>query len=554
MQRIEDAELRANILYATAGTRIEVARRTSKDSAGEQMKIALAERLVAPEVVLELLSPEHRVQYLDAPALWTFVVEKRIWKSHDNPSDVKAAKGLVVLILDTALKLGLVSPEEIVRAINFTSFFEKESKQRLVDSFEAYANAEHGKGFEVLLGRYTPSVMVENIALDLIWDRVIHPLIAVRHELALEGAPPNGPDESAEKAQHSLESAPSRVNVSASATSSSQASLSTAPPSARPGSVLKREMTSPVTGGVPRASVPVGTHVSSVPPASRIGSGPQLSQESDNKDPKVDEASDQQGADADDIVVGDDDIIAATVMLDSTENSDLTHGRMKDADSQAVRPKSDGRQHPTGDVNVEMVVEHVSLSDPDIRAALREEPTADNASVAGARSRVATGSIAPDGALSRAGGANRADSTSTSRASMTPISIKTAVYDLLRSGDSGLKLANIDPSTCRIHQLMIAALEEIDPGSYAGANQRFSDANNLDLGNILCSEIDKRSTRISARLRQILANIGCATKIASSSAPTSIRPPPLPPSKSPQSNPGSSEQRISQVPPLDKKA
>ncbi len=186
MDRIEDVEVRANILYATAGTRMEVARRTSKTSAGEQLKIALAEKLVAPEVVLELLSPDHRAQYLDGPDLWAFVVEKRFWATHDKPSEVKAAKEMVALILETALKVELVSPEEIVREIGFQSFFEKESKQRLVDSFEAFANAEPGKGFDVLLDRYMPIVMVEVIALDMIWDRVIHPLIAVRHGLALD--------------------------------------------------------------------------------------------------------------------------------------------------------------------------------------------------------------------------------------------------------------------------------------------------------------------------------------------------------------------------------
>ncbi len=75
------------------------------------------------------------------------------------------------------------------------------------------------------------------------------------------------------------------------------------------------------------------------------------------------------------------------------------------------------------------------------------------------------------------------------------MSSKTAVYDILRSADGGLKLPNIDPSTCGIRNLMMAALEEIDPSSYRGARQRFGEANRLDLGNILCSEIDKRSTQ-----------------------------------------------------------
>lgn len=517
MERIEDAELRANILYATAGTRIEVARRTSKESAGEQMKIALAEKLVAPEVVLELLSPDYRVQYLDGPKLWAFVIEKRSWETYDGPVEAKAAKGLVALILETALKIGLVSPEEVVRSISFVSFFEKESKPKLVDSFEAFADAQPGKGFDVLLARYSPIVMVESIALDVIWDRVIHPLIAVRHGLT-----------------------PGQANTGASAPSVAQGS----------------------------------SQRSSVSAASRIGGGLQSKQEGDRNDPKGDEASDSESTDADDMVVGDDDIIAASVTSDSTEASGQSHrSTSSDADSsqisaksassapgtgsspniQVPRPKSDGRQHPTGDANIEMVVEHVSLSDPDIRAALREEPAVDSASAAATRSRTNTGSFAPESPLSRAVGANRSDPPA-ARPSMTPMSSKAAVYDLLRSGDNGLKLASIELATCRIHQLMIAALEEIDPSTYSGAHQRFSEANKLDLGNILCSEIESRNTRIAARLRQILGNIGCATKLASSSAPSSIRPPPLPASKSPQSNPGSSEQRISQVPQAEKKS
>ncbi len=500
MDRIEDAELRANILYATAGTRIEVARRTSKKAAGEQMKIALAEKLVAPEVVLELLSPDYRAQYLDGPDLWAFVVEKRFWETREGPSDAKAAKAMVAVILETALKVELVSPEEIVRAIGFQTFFESESKQKLVDSFEAFANAESGTGFDVLLGRYAPTVMVEGILLDVIWDRVIHPLIAVRNGLVLPL------------------STPTQVNVSASGPSSSQVSPPSASQSVSAGTLLKREATNPVAGSSTRPSVPAVAHVSSVPAASRISSGPQTNQESDHKDPKGDEASDLEDADADDgMVVGEDDIIAPTTL-------------------QVPRPQSDKRLHPTGDANVEMVVEVVSSSDPDVRAALRDEPKVDHASIA---------------SVTRASGANQSGPPP-SRASMTPMSSKTAVYDLLRSADGGLKLPNIELASCGIRNLMVAALEEIDPSSYRGAQQQLGEANRLDLGNILCSEIEKRSTKVSARLRQILAGIGCATRTGASSSP-SIRPPPLPSSKAPQSNPSSSEQRISQVPQVGKK-
>jgi hypothetical protein len=619
MDRIEDTEVRANILYATAGTRIEVARRTSKRSAGEQLKIALAEKLVAAEVILELLTPDHRAQYLDGPDLWAFVVEKRIWETYDGPNEAKAAKGLVTLILESALKIGLVSPEEIVRAIGFQSFFEKESKQRLVDSFEAFANAEPGKGFDVLLGRYTPIVMVEGIALDVIWDRVIHPLIAVRNGLAHEAEQQVRFDEFAEANSHQSLAAPDQVNVSASTPASSQGSPQSAPPSAHTGSLLKEEATGSVTGSITRPSIPVGTHASSVPAASRISSGSHASQESEYRDPKDDEASDLEEADADGMLVEEDDIIAANVTSDSADAIDSTHRWPDDADTpqtstsvassasdalsehdgdavdrddlpqknsepsspdhsaevvkpfapqrtlsstppgvsppilQVPRPRSDKRPHPTGDANIEMVVELVSLSDPDVRAALQDEPAADYVSIPSTRGRGSTGSFIPDSELSRASGAFRFDPRSSSKASLTPVSSKTAVCDLLRSADGGLKLTNIDPSTCGIRNLMIAALEEIDPSSYRGAQQRYGAADRLDLGNILCSEVDKRSTKLSARLRQILGEIGCATRTGSSPSPPSIRPPPLPPSKAPQSNPGSSEQRVSRVPPVEKK-
>ena len=544
MDRIEDVEVRANILYATAGTRIEVARRTSKKSAGEQMKIALAEKLVAPEVVLELFSPDHRALYLDAPALWAFVVEKRFWAAQSGPSEAKAAKGMVALILEAALKVELVNPEEIVRAIGFLSFFEKESKHKMVDSFEAFTNAEPGKGFDFLLGRYTPLVMVETIALDLIWDRVVHPLIAVRSGLSLEAEPHVRSDELAESS--SPQSTIAQVNASASSPSSSQGSSPLAQ-SASTGNSVKREATSPVTGSVTRSNIPAGTPVSSVPPASRISSGPQTGHESEYKDPKGDEASALGSADADDMIVGDDDIIESGVPSDSAKASNPT---LPSASSpliaQVPRPKSDKRLHPTGDANVEMVVELASLSDPDVRAALRDEPTLEYAGIPSTRSKT-------DKALSRGGGANRSDPPSSSRASMTPMSSKTAVYDLLRSADAGLKLTNVDPSTFGIRNLMLAALEEIDPSSYGGAEQRYGEANRLDLGNVLCSEIESRSTKVSARLRQILGEIGCATNPSPSQSPPSIRPPPLPSPKAAQSNPGSSEPRVTRVPQAEKK-
>lgn|GEM_PF-4236533 len=629
MDRVEDIEVRANILYATAGTRIEVARRTSKRSAGEQLKIALAEKLVAPEVVIELLSPDHRAQYLDGPDLWAFVVEKRFWETFDGPSEAKVAKGMLALILESALNIELVSPEEIVRAIGFPTFFEKESNQRLVDSFEAFTNAEPGKGFDFLLGRYTPVVMVESIALDVIWNHVIHPLIAVRNGLALEEEQHIRADELAEASSHQPLSTPAQVNASATAPSSSPASSPSAPPSASTENLLKREATSPVTGSITRPSIPVGPHASSIPAASRLSSGSQSSQgqESDYRDPKGDEASDLEDADAEDMVdadaedmvVEEDDLILASVTSDPAETNDAMQHWTDDGavpqnsasvvssasdatgehDENAVerddqppkdsepsspdisvqvaksfapqrtasstppavsppilqvpRPRSDKRLHPTGDANVEMAVELASLSDPDVRAALRDEPTLDHVSIPSTRGRSSTGAFVPDSEPSRAGGAIRSAPPASSRISMTPMSSKTAVCDLLRSADGGLKLTNIDPSTCGIRNLMIAALEEIDPSSYSGAQQRYGAADRLDLGNILCSEVDKRSTRISARLRQILGEIGCATKTGSSPSNSSARPPPLPYSKAPQSNPGSSEQRVIRVPQVEKK-
>lgn len=272
MKVVEDDEVRANILFATVVRHIETARLLSKDVAGIALKKALEAKNASPEVVLELFTPDLRARYLHNPDLWAFII------GGEDAVHAQTDKDATACILEAAIAQELVTPEEVVRAIGFETFFKEVEKADVVIALEKFADKKSG-GFNALLEIYPPKRIVINVSLDVIWNKVVLPLIAIRHGLT-----------SAEKdAKKSAEPPATESKPFASAapiTGETKPGVPASPPAATT---------------IARPSV--STTVSHVPAAARLHDSAVLGQGSGKPDPKVGEASVATGSDAE----GDDD-------------------------------------------------------------------------------------------------------------------------------------------------------------------------------------------------------------------------------------------------------
>jgi hypothetical protein len=157
----------------------------SPDASGESLQIALDESVTTAAAIVKLFQPDDKQRYLERHALWAFDIEGQPWKTtlatkiaHDR------AKAYVAFILDRALVNLLVSHEEIVRAISVAKLAQCLPKEKLGNIIAASLKTSSKFTEEDLLGAVPPRELVDHVALDYIWDKVVTPLIAEGHDYA----------------------------------------------------------------------------------------------------------------------------------------------------------------------------------------------------------------------------------------------------------------------------------------------------------------------------------------------------------------------------------
>lgn len=595
MELITDAKLRAVILQKTIGTNLVVAEKKTPTSAGEDLKIAVDANVTTPERVLELFGPDDRVKYLDQQDLWTFVATGKFWELESElPKKPRDATKLIALMLSTALELDLLTPEELVSAIGFEVLLEKETKEGLIKAVKVLTKVGSDNGYRALIDIYSPDRIVELVSIQLIWEIVIHPLVAKRHGLVADAKEPKSqtgsPSSFQPVVQPEVPEAPVRIPES-----SPIASLAVLASDSKK-KVLGPTFGSPLAFAGRASSVPA-SHVSpsSIAPVSSGKEGaptdPKESKASvsDDSDVTANVADEVSGSDSvvtddgednvsdDELIQGgdepgvskpEDEIVVTVSIPEADQVADLSEASESDRESvlplvlqtrssssasvvrspsssmPAVRlpprPSSDPRPLPTGDAEVLVEVGYVRQEDEDVLAALEEEDTrvTPEPIPTGGRPRKNTGtSQISDEAFINAGGVTRANSITTSEEpSITPVNDKVALCQLLRSKDTGLKLEGINPFESQTHQILLTAIEELDPGLFGDRRQEINESNNLDLGNILCSTLESRSPISAISLRALLVTIGCATRHSVMQKPvvSSGSPPPLPSTKTPQ--------------------
>ncbi len=179
---------RARIVTEATGIREKVALKMSPDNSGEALQIALDEKVTTPADIVRLFQPDDRQRYLDRRALWKFDVEGEPWKvAQSGKGAFERAKSYVAYILERALANLLVNHEEIIEALTV----DKLATLLPRDQLGAIISSALKKGDKFteahLLEAVPPSSLVKHIPLDYIWERVINPLVAERHEYADRG-------------------------------------------------------------------------------------------------------------------------------------------------------------------------------------------------------------------------------------------------------------------------------------------------------------------------------------------------------------------------------
>ncbi|MES1177341.1 MAG: hypothetical protein ABUL62_23665 [Myxococcales bacterium] len=176
---------RARIVSQSTGVHEKVAHKMSPDASGESLQIALDEGVTTASAIVKLFQPDDKQRYLERHALWAFDIEGQPWKTtpatkvpHDR------AKSYVAYIIERALENLLVSHEEVVHAITVTKLAQCLPKEKLGSIIEASLKTSDKFTEEDLLGAVPPKDLVEYVALDYLWEKVVTPLIAEAHDYA----------------------------------------------------------------------------------------------------------------------------------------------------------------------------------------------------------------------------------------------------------------------------------------------------------------------------------------------------------------------------------
>ncbi len=172
---VEQPRLRAKLLVATTGLNEKIALKKSATAAGEDLDLALAERVTEEDDVVALFDPDDRVRYLDHNRLWAFVVEGEFWRAAaDAPPAV--AREHIAYILERARVEKLINDRDIIDGIGLPTLIESLPKETLGKVIEkALSEGRAGRVFkdERALDVLAPLVLVEHISLAHIWLKVI---------------------------------------------------------------------------------------------------------------------------------------------------------------------------------------------------------------------------------------------------------------------------------------------------------------------------------------------------------------------------------------------
>jgi hypothetical protein len=163
--------LRAKILVELAGVHAKIAPKKSVAAAGEDLQIALDEKLCDAQKLLDLFDSDEQVRHLPKDKLWALATREAFWKV---PSD--RARQRILFLLQTAVDEDLVDPKKLLLAIGIERLLGDLPKDLLQKSLaEAVRVGLDGKAFDVarLLFHVPLPEWTQHVALDHLWERAV---------------------------------------------------------------------------------------------------------------------------------------------------------------------------------------------------------------------------------------------------------------------------------------------------------------------------------------------------------------------------------------------
>ena len=174
-------ELRAEILVKAAGVHQKIAIKKSTTSGAEDLRIAIEEGLTDAASILELFPADDRVRYLEAPRLWSFLVEDEFWSTLNAEANRERAIGRMTFTLENALREDLISLADIADGITFEMLSTRlphKELQKLVAHALKLGRERKPLTEEALLESVSLAQVVGYVPLEHVWKSVIVERIA----------------------------------------------------------------------------------------------------------------------------------------------------------------------------------------------------------------------------------------------------------------------------------------------------------------------------------------------------------------------------------------
>jgi hypothetical protein len=213
MVALESAhELRAEILVKAAGVHQKIAIKKSTTSGAEDLRIAIEEGLTDAAAILDLFPADDRVRYLEAPRLWSFLVEDEFWSTLNAEANRERAIGRMTFTLENALREDLISLADIADGITFEMLSTRlphKELQKLVAHALKLGRERKPLTEEALLDSVSLPQIVGYVPLEHVWKTVIVERVAKPSgflavaSTPVEAKPPSSPTPAAQAQRQS---------------------------------------------------------------------------------------------------------------------------------------------------------------------------------------------------------------------------------------------------------------------------------------------------------------------------------------------------------------
>ncbi|MES1179017.1 MAG: hypothetical protein ABUL62_32180 [Myxococcales bacterium] len=212
MVALESAhELRADILVKAAGVHQKIAIKKSTSSGAEDLRIAIEEGLTDAAAILELFPADERVRYLDAPRLWSFLVEDEFWSTLNAEANRERAIARMTFTLENALHEDLLSLADIADGISFEMLATRlphKELQKLVSHALKLGRERKPLTEEALLDSVPLQSIVGYVPLEHVWKQVVVERVAKPAGFLATPAAPAAPPEPEQKPAPVRQAAP----------------------------------------------------------------------------------------------------------------------------------------------------------------------------------------------------------------------------------------------------------------------------------------------------------------------------------------------------------